>query len=350
MPRYKKPYTLYKRGKYWYYRTYDTNGVRTSATSTGQTSKGAAEVYCNQLFKDGLLYDGSGKRFADYAQGFYNEGSIFIVDRIKPMSKGTIYGYQTILESKLMPYFGKKKLNEIKLTDLKEFRQKLLADGQGASYVNSVFYCLRNIIEMAVADGYIINNPFTMFKVLPRSTATKEAFTLDQIKDMYKKLPPDHAKLIILMALTGMRLGEANGVQEKDFLEKDGVTYIHLCQQYDFREREYIPLKRKTDKDYRDIPVIPELKEYLCLYRGKSIQNHVRDYVRLCCPNQNLSVHSLRHFFVSDTKMKNLNPIKIELVAGHSLKGIEGVYTHFDPVQFPELLDWQRETLEYILK
>ncbi|MBQ0003595.1 MAG: tyrosine-type recombinase/integrase family protein [Treponema sp.] len=350
MGRYKEPYTLFKRGDYWYYRTYDNSGYRTTAKSTGKTSKGAAKQYCDELFLHGTLYTGSNKTFEQYATGFYNSDSLFVLDRDKPLSKGTIYGYQTMLNSKIMPFFGKMRLNEIKLTNLKEFRQKLLQEGWTASYINNVFAAFKNIIVMAVADGLINVNPFAQYHKLSTNKIKKEPFTREQLKQLYDFLLPDFRKNILLMALTGMRLSECCGVTEEDFKEKNGITYIHLTRQWDNRNHEYKPLKSKKEGDYRDIPVIPEAKELCAPFRSKSCQKYVSLFCKSILKNENISAHSVRHFFISDTKMKDLNPIKIELVAGHSLKGIEGVYTHFDPLQFPELLEWQKDIFDFLTK
>ena len=57
--RYREPYTLIPRKvsnkTIWYYRTYDKEGKRTTARSTGQTAKTAARAYCATLHKEGNL-------------------------------------------------------------------------------------------------------------------------------------------------------------------------------------------------------------------------------------------------------------------------------------------------------
>ena len=44
--RYRKPFTLIKRGEVWFYRSYGEYGRRTTKRSTGQTNKTVAERYC----------------------------------------------------------------------------------------------------------------------------------------------------------------------------------------------------------------------------------------------------------------------------------------------------------------
>lgn len=49
MSRYRENYTIFKRGKYWYYRTYTIDGVRTTAKTTGCTLKSEAKLYIESI-------------------------------------------------------------------------------------------------------------------------------------------------------------------------------------------------------------------------------------------------------------------------------------------------------------
>ena len=80
MPRYRQTYTLFKRGKFFYYRTYTAEGVRTTAHSTGCTSLTAARVYCDRLFLEGKMFAGSGMTFRNYAAGFFDKDSVYAKD------------------------------------------------------------------------------------------------------------------------------------------------------------------------------------------------------------------------------------------------------------------------------
>lgn len=44
MPNYRQSYTLFKRGKYFYYQTYTPDGIRTGAKTTHQTNKTLAKI------------------------------------------------------------------------------------------------------------------------------------------------------------------------------------------------------------------------------------------------------------------------------------------------------------------
>ena len=110
MSRYRQPYTLYKREKYWYYRTYTPDGLRTAGKTTGCTSKSMAKQYCDRLYKEGELWT-SDQTFESYALHFYDEDGLYFNDRQKKASPKTMLTYQNCMKNHIMPYFKKIKFN-----------------------------------------------------------------------------------------------------------------------------------------------------------------------------------------------------------------------------------------------
>ena len=131
MGRYKKAFSLYKRGDYWYYRTYDLNGIRTSAKTTGCTSKGAAQIYCERLFKDGLLWTGVSKLLSEYAKNFFNNDSAFVKDKQAQgkYSINTIKAYRAGLNTYIIPLAGRIRIADVNYSFLISMRQKLITQG-----------------------------------------------------------------------------------------------------------------------------------------------------------------------------------------------------------------------------
>lgn len=144
-----------------------------------------------------------------------------------------------------------------------------------------------------------------------------------------------------------MRISEAVGVREEDIKELDGIMYIDLFQQFNLKK--YKPLKTKY---VRQIPIIPEIKKLIgfedvrlsAFYREyNSIKPIFENYEK-----RNLTFHSLRHFFITNAKSKGVISVKVEYIAGHSLKGQERVYTQFHLEDLQEIRSWQKETLKIL--
>ena len=320
MSRYKQPYSLYKRGDYWYYRTYTPDGVRTSGKTTGCTSKNAAKDYCNKLYLSGSLYT-SEKTFFEYAAHFYDDKSPYVKDRLTPLSENTLRGYRIKMSQYIMPFFGKKKMGDINYTMLKNFRIKMLNDGYAASNVISTLSCLKHIIDNAYRDRIISVNPFSYLEPMNVPTTNRDAFTLEEIKILYNSIGEEFRNTILLMAITGTRISEAIGITINDVKKAEKCEYIDLHQQYNLKK--YKPLK---GKNARPIPIIPEIKELFgfeptrlpAFYRTfQPIKKKFENY-----KERDLAFHSLRHFFITSAKSNGINDIKVEYIAGHSLKGI----------------------------
>ena len=63
-----------------------------------------------------------------------------------------------------------------------------------------------------------------------------------------------------------------------------------------------------------------------------------------------LTIHSLRGFFISHLREKNVPDAKIRAVVGHSDPTMTDVYTYWKPDMFPEVYEVQKELYEKITK
>ncbi|MCQ2598157.1 MAG: phage integrase SAM-like domain-containing protein [Treponema sp.] len=342
MSRYKQPYTIFKRGKYWYYRTYDTEGVRTSAKTTGCKLKSEARIYCEKLIESGEM-GSSEKLFRIYAEHFFDDNSPYLIDRVSPLAENTIKQYRYCLNQKILPFFSSIKLNEIKYTTLRNFRSEMIENNLSVSTINSTMKTLKLILTDAFRDRLIKTNPFDYLDSYKKDDNERDAFTLEEVKYLIKEMPEEFKNFIRYLALTGMRISEAVGVTDEDIKQGNGFIYIDLNRQ--FNDGKYKPLKWGKK---RGIPVLPEVDAlkgfdpirlqwfYKCFQK---IKPSFKDY-----EERNLAFHSLRHFFVTNAKVFGINPLFVEVLAGHSLKGIEKTYTNLKTEDLVSILEWQKKT------
>lgn len=337
MPKYRQSYTLFKRGKYYYYRSYTADGVRTVAHSTGCTSLSSARVYCDGLIRDGSLLSGSGKTFAEYAGNFFGKNSLYAKDN--KLSEATRRNYDTAINLTLMPILANVKLSDINHTKLKQVRQKLLDGGMTAGTVNIKMNVLKVVMKAAFLDGLITKNPFLALKDIKYKKKIRDAFSIEDVKFIYSSVDDKLKDIILLYALTGLRLAELSAVSKDDIREKDGLHYIHLTRQF---RKEFLPLKTKNE---RDIPIpnclVPLIQEYhpnmnILLKRVYKVIRLIEGW-----SERKLCIHSFRHFFISSAKSYGINHLKVEAIAGHSLKGIQEVYTTFHVEDLAEIIKWQ---------
>lgn len=349
MARYRKPYTLFKRGKYWYYRTYNIQGVRTTAKSTGQTSKTLAIQYCEKLKLFGNLIN-VGMTFKEYAEDFFEDYSPFIRDRMHPLADSTKTGYRFALRNHVMPFFKNVPLANITHTMVKQFKVHMTDTEVSLSTQKKSLNTLRVILNTAYYDNQIIKNPMEGIPAINEETNGRDALRRPEVLTLIKSVPEEFIPLMFLLACTGMRLGEALGVRQEDLRVEDGITYIMLETQV---LKNGVRSVLKT-KESRKLPIIEELKPYVNpMYVSRYNLYKVMKPIYDTFPDaesRSLANHSLRHFFITDTKAKGLNPLLIEKYAGHSLKGMQNVYTNFHIEDYKEVLQWQKELYEEMKK
>lgn len=346
MGRYRKPFTLYKRGNYWYYKTYDSDGYRTSGKTTGQTRKKLAEEYCLELLKINQL--GFARlTLADYSEHFFDDNAPFVTDRVHPLAYSSLRQHRQYLRLHILPAFGTKKLQEISFSDLKTFRQKLLKDGLKANTINGIFQTFNAIMKFAFLDNKINKNPLQGFGTLPRPN-NRDSFKREEVIYLCNEAPEELRPFLILLALTGMRLSECYGVTQSDIRKDGDISYIELSRQLT-EIGTYTPLKTKGK---RIIPITEELQPLIqkWTFNHARIKHVMKPIIRSIegWEERGLCLHSFRHFFITDTKARGLNPLFVESIAGHSLRGIEATYTNFHAKDLQSIIEWQKELFKEI--
>ena len=211
MPRYREPYTVFPRklksGKtVYYYRTYSPNGERTVAHSTGKTNRTQANCYCAELLAKGFLYSNASITFGVYAKDFFSDNSQWMADKIQagqgraqPVAENTLKSYRHSLNSYLLPFFCKIKLEDIKPSHIRKFRSFLIEKDLSNSVINLSCTCLKIILSYAKADRLITTDPFQSVPMMYINARTREAFTREElIKTFSDKWESNDRKLFTL--------------------------------------------------------------------------------------------------------------------------------------------------------
>ena len=373
--RYKEPYTLYPVSKnggkaIYYYRTYDENGKRTSGKSTGQTSKGAARTYVDQLIREGRFSTNKDKTFGEYSDGWWIWEKCIYIKTTLATGGNISRDYADIargyLRKHIIPTFNKMKLTEIQARHIEEWRMKLLEDrGLSAKTVNNVYAVLRKMLNEAERLDYIQANPTRKIKPLHEKSTEKSFLTIPEIKKLFNEDLWDNNTYFIvniLAAFTGIRLGEAVALHSEQVYE----NYISIIYSY---SRKY-GLKETKTKDKRHIPIPSMTSDYLqelkkSIPRGFIFSSNggvtpvyyrsVTDGLYKALAKigisdeerrrRNITFHSWRHFFNSFLRSRGIADNKIQKLTGHKTQEMTEHYTHFQPEDFKDVLQIQETVL-----
>ena len=225
-------------------------------------------------------------------------------------------------------FFGKKKLRQIRYSDLEDFKLSLIRKptGQGTKQravasVNRELQFCKTIFAFAVTEGYLKTNPFLTGKrkLVDSRGETKRnrlpgfgeelAILRSCVNDLdFLALP------LIVAADTGLRYNEMVTLEIRDLDFKHGV--IHVRKE-----------NAKNNRD-RDIPMTARVREALT-ERGKgkpsSLLFHDLPPLRYYWENAkrqaavtNLTWHDLRHAFVSRSILAGIPPAVVLKASGHA--------------------------------
>ncbi|MCQ2601276.1 MAG: site-specific integrase [Treponema sp.] len=356
-----------KRKPIYYYQYRLPDGTLSNPRSTGCKSQTEAHRYVQSLIDNGTILCGSDLLFKSYASKFYDENGTWIKDKKalgtanKPgIGEIQIKKYQGFVNHYFVKYLPNNPLSSFTPSDIKEFRQNLLENEKlSRKTINDIMSCLRIMFTAAMDDGLVPKNPFRGIKPLLTEPKPRDAFSLEEVKQIveYFKSEDLIRVYIIVAACTGMRLAEINSLRKSNIKN----TYIDLKDQY--RRGKLFPLKTRES---RKIPICSELYNLLIstIPEGKEFvfdslsDNRASDKLRgmliKTMPEKRnehgYCFHSLRHFANTYFLSKEIAPIKVASVMGHStgVSSMQERYTNFTEKDFSEFYVVQSELFRYL--
>ncbi|WP_409440181.1 Arm DNA-binding domain-containing protein [Psychromonas sp. GE-S-Ul-11] len=188
---------------------------------------------------------------------------------------------QGILESHILPAFGKMKISVIKKQDILTFRSAL-AKVQGRkgkvlspSRINHIMTPLRMLLNEA-ADRYEFTSPWKNIKALKVPRTEVDPFSLDEVEALIDTAPDSFKPYYITRFFTGLRTGEIDGLKwsNVDLINKQ----IYITQSL----VKGIISDVKTDGSNRVVKLTDRVVE--ALYKQLKITKHCKSFV-FCKPD-----------------------------------------------------------------
>ena len=226
------------RGKRWRCRYEDANGLprerlferKADAEAwDAQTKTGVAE-------ETRVAQDERRTTFRDYAERWRQSRRI-----------GQSLEYQRHVDSRLRnhhyPYFAKRSIQSINVTHILEWIAKLLEANVAQSSVKTYFNVLNAIMNAAVVDKVIPDNPCKAIRLSAilrgLSRAPKWVPTTDDVFTLMQVVPDEYQAAVWLASGAGLRLGEVLAIEEGtrcvDYLHRE----LHVVQQLRFHKATY---------------------------------------------------------------------------------------------------------------
>ncbi len=263
-------------------------------------------TYTNPLGKRGYVYattlqelrEKEAKLIRDQLDGLdlYVAGKAdlnFVVDRYlatkNNLASSTYANYRYMYDRFCSEGFGKRKVIDIKYSDVLHFYLYLIDNGIQVKSIETIHCVLHPAFDLAVRDDIIRKNPSDKVlsevkKIIGREQKKQRALTLYQqrkLMDYVTEHPLyDYWRPLFTVLLgTGCRIGEICGLRWQDVDMNNRVIEINHSMTY-FRRGKQAPYTfefkfepPKTKAGIRKIPMLDDVYEVLCELYEQQTQN-----------------------------------------------------------------------------
>ena len=210
------------------YRYTDWQGNRKKSTKRGFNTKREAEEWLRNFLVT---------QQADFNMLFEDFIKIYYADMETRLREHTMRTKKYLIDLKLLPYFGKMKLNEIKAADIRKWQNELMQQGYAPTYLRTINNQLAAIFNYAVKYYDLPNNPCRKAGSMGKGKADEMQFwTKEEFEQFIDVVMNKQQSYMAFMTLfwTGMRMGEllALVVSDVDFQKRTTSVLTWCCQHH----------------------------------------------------------------------------------------------------------------------
>ena len=280
--------------------------------------------------------------FADFVERYYKDLDV---------RESTMRNKRYLMELKILPYFGKRKITEITQADILAWQREIKKNGYEDTYLKSINSQLTAVFNHAVQVYDLPFNPCRRVKGMGKNKAKEmKIWTQEQFEDFLECVSdkPHSYYGFLVFFWTGIRLGELLALTVGDFdLDRHTMRISKSCQLIDGKRVVTPP---KTEKSNRIVTLpenlVNELREYFsCLYglRDEDLAFPVtKSYFEREMKRgadlagiEKIRIHDLRHSHASLLISKmNVPVVAVSRRLGHeNVKVTLDTYSHLYPDQ-----------------
>lgn len=302
--------------------------------------------------RDFLLRESSSMdmKFSDFVEVYFN-------DKGPRLKQRSIMTKRTLIETKIIPTFGDKKMNEITAVDIIKWQNTLLNQEYSPTYLRMIQNQITAIFNHAERFYDLKNNPCKKVDKMGRPNAKElNSWTKDEFDTFIQGFVEGeelYRMIFLILFWLGCRVGELLALTPADVdLEKGTVS---ISKTYYRRDKQDFITSPKTESSNRKI-TIPEflqkeLKEFLDRQYGlepedrifpitdRTVQKKMKQKIEEL-GMKNIRVHDLRHSHIALLIEKGMQPLVIAQRVGHdSVNTTMNIYGHLYPNKQREVAD-----------
>ena len=329
------------------YRYTDWQGKRRKSTKRGFATKREAEEWLRNFLIT---------QKADFDMKFEDFWKMYCADMETRLREHTMRTKKYIVELKILPYFGNKRVNDITAADIRQWQNELIKIGYSPTYLKTINNQLSAIFNYAVRYYDLKSNPCAKAGSMGKSKAEEMDFwTGEEFRRFIDSVMNKRLSYMAFMTLywTGMRLGELLALNPKDVdLEKRTIS---ITKSYQRLGKKDVITPPKTPKSKRVI-TIPEflaadIKDYMDSLYDLQENDRLFPITKYYLEHEmqrgikesgvkRIRVHDLRHSHASLLVELGFQPLAIAERLGHEkIETTLNTYSHLYPNKQAELAD-----------
>ena len=321
------------------YRYTDWQGKRRKSTKRGFATKREAEEWLRNFLIT---------QKADFDMKFEDFWKMYCADMETRLREHTMRTKKYIVELKILPYFGDKRVNDITAADIRQWQNELIKMGYSPTYLKTINNQLSAIFNYAVRYYDLKSNPCVKAGSMGKSKAEEMDFwTGEEFRRFIDSVMNKRLSYMAFMTLywTGMRMGELLALNPKDIdLEKRTIS---ITKSYQRLGKKDVITPPKTPKSKRVI-TIPEflaadIKDYMDSLYDLQENDRLFPITKYYLEHEmqrgikesgvkRIRVHDLRHSHASMLIELGFSPLEIANRLGHEkVETTLNTYAHLYP-------------------
>ena len=329
------------------YRYTDWQGNRKKSMKRGCKTKREAEEWLQNFLAT---------KQADFNMLFEDFLKIYYADMETRLREHTMRTKKYVFDLKILPYFGKMKMNEITASDIRKWQSELIKQGYAPTYLKTISNQLAALFNYAVRYYDLPNNPCRKAGSMGKGKADEMNFwTKEEFDKFIDAIMNKQQSYMAFMTLfwTGIRIGEllALNVADVDF-EKRTISIMKSYQRMGGRD---VITEPKTPKSKRVIAIpqflAVDLQDYVNSMYGVQGEDRLFPITKYYLEHEmqrgikesgvkRIRIHDLRHSHASLLVEMGFSPLEIANRLGHEkIETTLNTYSHLYPDKQEQLAD-----------
>ena len=282
---------------------------------------------------------------------------VYFEDKAPRLKERSIMTKRTLIETKILPYFGDKQMNEITAVDIIKWQNALLNQEYKPTYLRMIQNQLTALFNHAERFYDLKDNPCKKVDKMGRANAKELNFwTKDEFEVFIQCFTEEEElyRIIFLMLFwLGCRVGELLALTSEDidfengtvsipkaYFRRNKTDYITAPKTESSNRKITIPqflqkeIKQFLDRQYELMP-----EERIFPITDRAIQKKMKqktEQARL----KPIRVHDLRHSHIALLIEKGMQPLVIAQRVGHdSVNTTMNIYGHLYPNKQKQVAD-----------